>query len=58
MLDGTAYLFNKKTDLDNWHGQEKLKLEEHHHVLILEAEKFGCEKMIRGYNINTHLIGI
>ena len=44
MLDGTAYLFNKKTDLDNWHWQEKLKLEEHHHVLKLEAEKFGCEK--------------
>ena len=35
---------NKKTDLDNWHWQEKLKLEEHHHLLKLEAEKFGFEK--------------
>ena len=26
---------NKKTDLDNWHWQEKLKLEEHHHLLTI-----------------------
>lgn len=44
ILNGAAYLFDKKTDSDSRHWKEELELEEYRHVLKMDAEKSGCEK--------------
>ncbi len=44
ILEGAAYLFDKKSDSDNRHWKEELELEEYRRALNVDAEKSGCEK--------------
>ena len=45
ILNGTAYLFDKKLDSDSRHWKGKVELEEYRHVLKLDAERSGCENV-------------
>ena len=45
ILNGAAYLFDKKPDLDSRHWKEALELEEYRHVLKLDIERSGCENV-------------
>ena len=45
ILNGAAYLFDKKPDLDSRHWKEALELEEYRHVLKLGVERSGCENV-------------
>lgn len=45
ILNGAAYLFDKKLDSDNRHWKGKVELEEYRHVLKLDAERSGCENV-------------
>lgn len=44
ILEGAAYLFDKKSDSENRHWKEKLELEEYRCALNADTEKSGCEK--------------
>lgn len=43
ILNGAAYLFDKKPDSDSRHWKEALELDEYRRVLKLDAQKFSCE---------------
>ena len=45
ILNGAAYLFDKKLDSDSRHWKGKVELEEYRHVLKLDAERSGCENV-------------
>ena len=45
ILNGAAYLFDKKPDLDSRHWKVALELEEYRHVLKLDVERSGCENV-------------
>ena len=45
ILNGAAYLFDKKLDSDSRHWKEALELEEYRHVLKLDIERSGCENV-------------
>ena len=45
ILNGAAYPFDKKPDLDSRHWKGKVELEEYRHVLKLDAERSGCENV-------------
>lgn len=45
ILNGAAYLFDKKPNLDSRHWKEALELEEYRHVLKLGVERSGCENV-------------
>lgn len=45
ILNGAAYLFDKKSDLDSRHWKEALEREEYRHVLNLDIEGSGCENV-------------
>ena len=45
ILNGAAYLFDKKLDSDSRHWKGKVGLEEYRHVLKLDAERSGCENV-------------
>ena len=45
ILNGAAYLFDKKPALDSRHWKEALELEEYRHVLKLGVERSGCENV-------------
>lgn len=44
ILNGAAYLFDKKSDLDSRHWKEELEIEEYQHVLKADVEKSSSEK--------------
>lgn len=45
ILNGAAYLFDKKLDSDSRHWKGKVELEEYRHVLKLDIERSGCENV-------------
>ena len=45
ILNGAAYLFDKKLDSDSRHWKGKVELEEYRHVIKLDAERSGCENV-------------
>lgn len=45
ILNGAAYLFDKKLDSDSRHWKGKVELEKYRHVLKLDAERSGCENV-------------
>ena len=45
ILNGAAYLFDKKLDSDSRHWKGKVELEEYRHVLKLDAKRSGCENV-------------
>ena len=45
ILNGAAYLFDKKLDSDSRHWKGKVELEDYRHVLKLDAERSGCENV-------------
>ena len=45
ILNGAAYLFDKKLDSDSRQWKGKVEREEYRHVLKLDAERSGCENV-------------